>query len=105
MENFEKKNLEFLTTFTCLVVNFFLTQKTYSMDKFLVSPSKFFLLKNIFKVSLQYLFNVFMLFNTVFNLKLLKIDQKMNILKKLGKSFENISGNPEIYSLLFCNFF
>ena len=47
---------------------------------------KLFLLKNIFKLALQYLFNVFMLFNTIFNLKLLKIDQKMRIFKNLEKN-------------------
>ena len=41
-----------------------------------------------------------MLFNTDFNLKLLKIDQKMCIFKNLeeiwksGKNFEKMSGNP-----------
>ena len=44
---------------------------------------KFFLLKNIFKVALQYLFNVFILFNTVSYLKL-KIDSK-NLSYKLKK--------------------
>ena len=38
---------------------FDMTQKTYHIDNFLWSSSKFFLLKNTFKVALQYLFNVF----------------------------------------------
>ena len=44
-----------------------------------------------------------MLFNTVFNIKLLKIDQKTRIFKKpgrnlvkSGKNFEKMSGNPVI---------
>lgn len=62
-----------------------------------------FLLKKIFKVILQYLFNVFILFNTVpyikFNFKQ-NIDPKMCTLKtwkKFGKpvkKFEKMSGNP-----------
>ena len=57
----------------------------------------------MFKVALQYLFNVYIPFNTVFNLKLLKIDQKMRIFKNLrkfwkpGKNFEKMSGNPVRY--------
>ena len=50
-----------------------------------MSLSKFFFIR-IFKVALQYLFNVFMLFNIVFNLKLnfkLKIDPKMHNLRNL----------------------
>ena len=70
-----------------------------------MSSSKiFFLLKNIFKVALQYLFNVFILFNTILYLKLnfkLKIDPKMCTFKNLEetwkpeKKFEKTSGNPE----------
>ena len=37
---------------------------------------QFFLSKNIFKAALPCLFNGFILFNTVFNLKVLKIDPK-----------------------------
>ena len=55
-----------------------------------------FLLKNTFKEALHYLFNVFILFNTVSNLKL-KIDPKMctfrnmeKILKTWRKFAENI---------------
>ena len=48
--------------------------------------SKIFLLKNTFKVTLQYFFNAFILFNTVslieINLKL-KIDPKMCTFKNL----------------------
>ena len=49
---------------------------------------KFFLLKNIFKVALQHLFNNFILLNTVFNLKLnfkLKVDPKCVLLKAWKK--------------------
>ena len=42
------------------------------------------LLKNTFKVALQYLFNVLILFNTVFNFKL-KIDPKMRTFKNPEK--------------------
>ena len=63
------------------------------------------LLRNTYKVTLQYLFNVFILFNTVsyfkFNLKL-KIDLKC-VLLKICKKFENplkikkkTNGNPEV---------
>ena len=37
----------------------------------------------MFKVALQYLFYVFIQSNTVFNLKLLKLDSKMHIFKNL----------------------
>ena len=56
------------------------------MDKFFLSSSKFFSLKNTIKVSLQVVFNVFILFNTVFTLKFnfkLKIDPKMHTFKNL----------------------
>ena len=39
--------------------------------------------KNILNVALQYLFNVLMQFNLVFNLKLIKVDQKVRIFKNL----------------------
>ena len=47
---------------------------------------KFFLLKNTFEVALQYLFNVLVLLNTVFYLKLkfkLKVDSKTSTFKNL----------------------
>ena len=53
---------------------------------------KFFLFKNIFEVPLQYLFDVVMLLNTVFNLQLnfkLKINQKMYSFKNL-RNLENL---------------
>ena len=59
------------------------------------------MLQNTFYVALQYLFSGFILFKTVFNLKLLKIDLKMRILKyleeiwKTWKNFEKASGNPD----------
>jgi len=71
-----------------------------------LSSSKIFLLKNFFKVALHYLFNVFLLFNTVSHLKLnfkLKKDPKMCTFKNLkeiwkpGKKFEKISGNPVLF--------
>ena len=92
MENFEKnlENLKFLTIFTCLVV------------KFSFDTKKNFLLKNTFKVSLQYFFNVFITFNTDFNLTLLKLDPKMHIFKNLDeiwktwKKLEKTIGSPVI---------
>ena len=39
--------------------------KIYRMNEIFLSSSNFFLLNNTFKVTLQYLFNVFILFNTV----------------------------------------
>ena len=59
-----------------------------------------FIKKKTFKVALQYLFNVFILSNTVFNLKLLKLDSKMRILKNLEeiwktwKKFEKKKWQP-----------
>ena len=53
-----------------------------------MSSSKIFLLKNTFKVALQYIFNIFKLFNTVSYLKLNfkpKIDPKMCTFKNLEK--------------------
>ena len=64
-----------------------------------MSSSKFFLLKNTFKVTLQHLLNVFVLFNTVsfieINLKL-KIDPKMFTFKNLEeiwKTWKNFRKN------------
>ena len=68
-----------------------------------LSSSKFFLLKNALKVTLLYLFNVFILFSIVAYIKLnlkLKVDSKMctfKTWKKFGKSrkyFEKTSNNP-----------
>ena len=83
-----------------------MTQKVYHYDKIFCCHQNFFV-KNTFKVAKQYLFNVFMLFNTVFYLKLLKIDQKMRILKtrkkfeKPGKKFEKFKNNPEHFFFQF----
>ena len=63
-----------------------LTQKIYHIDKKKLSSLKIFLSKNTFEVSLQYLFNVFILFNTVFLLKFkLKVDPKTRTFKNLEK--------------------
>ena len=81
-----------------------MTQKIYHINENFLSSSKFFLLKNIFKVALHYLFNIFILFNTISYLRLnfkLKIDLKCELLKtwkkfvKPGKFFEKTSGNPD----------
>ena len=91
-----------------------MAQKTYPIDEFFLSPSKFFLSKNIFKVALQYLFNGFILFNTVFNLKLLKIDQICIFLKtwkklrKPGENFQKSFCHPDFSTQLvfmFCFLF
>ena len=60
-----------------------MTQKIYLLDNFFSHHQKFFLLKNIFRVALQYLFIILILFNTVFNLKLIKIDPNMRNFKNL----------------------
>ena len=69
-----------------------------------MSSLKIFLLKNTFKVALQYLFNVFILLNIVFNLKLnfkLKIVQKMNTFKrKPGKIKKKKRQNSKLRSHL-----
>ena len=61
------------------------------MIKIFCHRQKFFLLKNTFKVTLQYLFNAFILFNTVslveINLKL-KIDPKMCTFKNLEENLK-----------------
>ena len=71
---------------------------------------KIFLSKNMFKVALYYLFNVFILYNTVSYLKLNfkpKIDPKMFTYKNLEeilktwKFFWKTSGNP-VYSCMSC---
>ena len=60
------------------------------------------LLKNTLKIALQYLFNVVILFNTIFNLQLnlkLEINQKIcasntwKKFKKPGRYFSKTSGN------------
>ena len=85
--------------FFVIIKNFFLNFLNF-FHKFL-NNLKF--LKNTFKVVSQYLFNIFILINIVFNLKFnfkLKIDQKCILLKtwkkfrKSGKNFGKMSGNP-----------
>ena len=64
---------------------------------------KLFLLKNTFEVALQYLFNVFIIFNTASFLKLnfkLKIDQKMYTFNNLEEIFPKTSGNPDCHNLI-----
>ena len=61
-----------------------MTQKIYHVDKNLCHHQIFFF--NTFKVALQYYFNVFKLFNIIFNLEFnlkLKIDPKMRSFKNL----------------------
>ena len=79
-----------------------MTQKVYQINKFLCHHRKIILLKNTFKVVLQYLFNIILyFFNIVFNLKFkFKLDPKLCTLKnlmKFGKTkkiFEKMSCKP-----------
>ena len=59
-----------------------------------MSQSKIFSLKNTFKVTLQYLFNVYRLYSTVSYFKL-KVDQKMCTFKNLEEilKIKKKSGN------------
>ena len=70
---------------------FDLTQKIYQTDNFFLTSSNFFI-KYTFEIALQYLFNVFILYNTIFYLKLnfkLKIDPKMCTFKSLEEILKN----------------
>ena len=61
---------------------------------------KFFLLLNTFKVALQYYFNVFVLFNTVFYLILkfkLKIDPNMCTFKNLEEIWKPGQNLPKTF--------
>ena len=63
-----------------------LTLRIYHIDKNVLSSKNFFILKNTFKIALEYLFNVFILLNTVYYLKLnfkLNIDTKICTFKNL----------------------
>ena len=79
-----------------------MTQKTNHVYKIFCHHQIFFL-KNTFKVALQYLLNILILINIVFNLEL-NFKLKMRTLKTLkkfgkpGKSFEKTSGNPDKYA-------
>ena len=62
----------------------------------MLSSPKIFLLKNIFQVALQYLLNIFILFNTVSYLKLnfkLKVDPKMCIFNNLEEIWKTRKKN------------
>ena len=79
-----------------------MTQKICPVDNFFFFVN-FLLLKNTFKVALQYLLNILILINIVFNLEL-NFKLKMRTLKTLkkfgkpGKSFEKTSANPDKYA-------
>ena len=63
-----------------------MTQKIYHVDKNFCHHQKNVFLKNTFNVALQYLLNVFLLFNMIFQLKLnfkLKLDPKKRTFKNL----------------------
>ena len=59
------KNLEFLTILTCSAVKFQFDKNIYHIIKIFLSSSNSFFIKTTFKKTLQYFFNVFILFNTV----------------------------------------
>ena len=68
-------------------------QKFYYINKNFCHHQKNFLFKNTFKVTLQYLFDIFILFNTVSYIKLnikLKIDPKMCTFKTLEKIWKTL---------------
>ena len=71
-----------------------MTRKIYPIDKIFCHLHFFIIKKNIFKVALQYLFNVFMILNVVLDVKLkfkLKVDPKIRTFKTL----ENIKKKNE----------
>ena len=93
-------------------MKFYSRQKIHHINKKFLSSSKIFLLKIIFKVALQYLFNVFILFNTVY-LKLnfkLQTDPKVCNFKtwrkflKPGKNLPKTFGNPGLMLYFLCKF-
>ena len=80
------KNLELLTIWTCSVVKLRFDTKILSYKYDFLSSSKSFSLKNTSKLTLQYLFNVYIVFNTNSYIRLelkLKIDQQMCTFKNL----------------------
>ena len=92
--------MEFLTILTCSVVKFRFDTKNLSFNLiFFVIISNFFLLKNKSKLTLQYLFYFFILYNTVSDIKFnfkLKIDPKMCTFKNLDeilKTFKKFGKN------------
>ena len=102
-DNLGKKKPGIVNNFNILVVKFQFHTKTYHENNIILCHQKIVLFKNTLKVTLQNIFNVFMLFNTVSltkpNFKL-KISQKMCTLKcmeevlKTRKNFDKLSGNP-----------
>ena len=83
-----------------------MTQKVYQIKKIFCGHHKTFLLKKSFKVTLQYLINVFIIFNTVSYIKLIfkKKPILLKTLKKFGKlgiNLEKSSDNPVYSSTLF----
>ena len=75
---------------------------------FFCHHQKIFLLKNLFKVILQYLFNVFILFNTVSYIKLnfkQKIDPKMCTFKNLEKNLNKWVATLFIYVYMLATIF
>ena len=84
----------------------FLTKKFFDDDKKNLSIGQnFFVIKNTFKANLHDIFNVFILFNTVSQIKLsfrLKIYPKLCTFKNL-EEFLKASGNPVSSNLWFNN--
>ena len=70
----------------CSIIKFRFDTKKLQYKSFFLTSSEIFLLKNTYKVNLQYLFNVVVLFITVSYIKLnfkLKINPKMCTFKNL----------------------
>ena len=89
--NFEQKSikyLEFWTIFTCLVETFLFDTKNLPYKLIFFFIIYYCLIKNTFEVALHHPFNFFILFKTVFYLKLnfkLKIDPEIFTFKNLEK--------------------
>ena len=90
--------------FTCSVIKFRFDSKNLSYkQKVFVIIKNFIFIKQLIQVALQYLFNVFIIFNTASFLKLnfkLKIDQKMYTFNNLEEIFPKTSGNPDCHNLI-----
>ena len=101
------KNLEFSIILSCIIVKLRFKKKSLSFFNFFCHHQNFYMLKNINKAALLYLFNVFIQFNTISYIKLnlkLKIDSKMCTFKDLEeiwntwKNFRKTSGNFDFYN-------
>ena len=80
-----------------------MTKNNYHVDKIFCHNKKNFSLKDTFEVILQYIFNVFIVFNIVFKLK---VDPKMRTFKNLEKIKKKrvATLNLKVLSYLISNF-